>query len=123
MNDISDTAWDRDIRLENFAAELTHAVYPVVLRHRPKTSWLKVQLALWRALAETVERWTGQRPAAASAEEFKAWCEALIVHLTESAFAIALRNGISGSLLDLELAMYRAFRLVLRRRNRIEQTT
>jgi hypothetical protein len=123
MSYIPEMARDREIRLENFAAELTQAIYPVVLRRQPKDSWIKVELALWRALAETVQRWAGQRPAAASAEESKVWYEALIVDLTESAFSIALRNGITGSLLELELGMYRAFRLVIRRHSRIKQTT
>src|ERR1700722_11764187 len=31
MSDNQRTAWDRDTRIENFAAELTRAVYPIVL--------------------------------------------------------------------------------------------
>ena len=53
MSDNHRTARDRDTLLENFAAELTRAVYPLVLRRGPKDSWLKMELGLWRALAET----------------------------------------------------------------------
>ncbi len=34
------TEHERDLALEDFAAALTEAVYPVVLRERPKCSWL-----------------------------------------------------------------------------------
>jgi hypothetical protein len=122
MSDIRNMTRDREMGLENFAAELTNAVYSVALRRQPKDAWLKMELALWKAVAESVARWAGQRPAAASAEELRDWGEALIVDLTESAFSIALRYGITGSLLELELGMYRAFRLVIRRQSRIKQT-
>jgi hypothetical protein len=119
MNDFHDTARDWDIRLEDFAAELTCALYPVVLRRGPKDSWIKVELGLWMALAETVQRWARQRPPGASSDEFEAWRESLIVDLTESAFYVALKNGIKGPLLELELGLYRAVRLVIRRRSRV----
>jgi hypothetical protein len=57
MNDIPDTVRDRDSLLENFAAELTHAAYPIALRHRITGSWLELELGLWTVLAETVKRW------------------------------------------------------------------
>jgi hypothetical protein len=57
MNDISGTALDRDTLLENFAADLTNAAYPIALRHGMTGSWLDLELGLWRALAETVNRW------------------------------------------------------------------
>jgi hypothetical protein len=122
MNDIPATARDRGNRLENFAAELTSAVYPLVLRRGPKDSWLKVELGLWRALAETVQKWARQRPAAASSDQFEAWREALLVDLTESAFYIALKNGAQGPLLDLELDLYQAVRLVTRRYSHVRQS-
>jgi hypothetical protein len=122
MSDNHRTARDRDTRLENFAAELTSAVYPLVLRRGPTDSWIKMELGLWRALAETVKEWDRQRPPAAPADEIEAWRAALLVDLTESAFYIAVKNGIQGSLLELELSLYRAFRLVVRRRWRVGQS-
>jgi hypothetical protein len=119
MTDNHRTASDRDIRLENFAAELTRAVYPLVLVRGLKGSWIEVELGLWRALAETVKKWAGQRPSAAPSDELDAWREGLFVDLTESAFSIAVRNGIKGSLLKLELGLYRAVRRVARRRSRV----
>jgi hypothetical protein len=122
MIDNPRTAWDRDTRIENFAAELTRAVYPLVLRRGLKGSWLKAELGLWRALAETVRKWAPQQPGAGSADEQAAWREGLLVDLTESAFHVALKNGINGPLLDVELCLYRAVRLVIRRYSRGRQS-
>jgi RND family efflux transporter MFP subunit len=115
MSDIPDAALDRDIGLEDFAAQLTSAVYPVALRRGLKASWLKMELGLWRALAEVLKKWDRQRPSAASAAALEAWRDGLLVDLSESAFYIALRNGVQGSLLEVELALYRVFRRAVRR--------
>jgi len=122
MKDIQNAARDRDGRLENFAAELTRAVYPLVLRRGPKGSWLEMELGLWRALAKTVRKWARQQPTAASADEFEAWRKGLDVDLAESAFSVALTNGIKGSLPDLELGLYRAVCRVTRRYSRGRQS-
>ena len=68
------------------------------------------------ALAETVKRWAREPPAAGSPDEFKAWKEGLLVDLTESAFYVAVKHGIKGSLLEVQLGLYRALRLVIRTR-------
>lgn len=49
------TEHERDLALEDFAAELTEAAYPVILRQQPKGSWLDLELDLWRVLGETVK--------------------------------------------------------------------
>jgi hypothetical protein len=122
MSDNQRTACDRDAQLENLAAELTNAVYPRALRRGLKDSWIKMELGLWRALAETLKKWERQRPPAASAAELEAWRKGLLVDLTESAFYVAVRNGIKGSLLELELGLYRAFRLAFRRCSRVRKS-
>jgi hypothetical protein len=116
MNDIHDPARDRDTRLENLAAELTSAAYPLALRRGLKDSWIKMELGLWRALAETVKKWARQRPLAESPEEFEAWRDGLLVDLTQTAFYVALNNGVKWLPLEVELTLYRALRLVVRRR-------
>jgi hypothetical protein len=40
--------------LDNFAAELTTAVYPVALRHGISGLWVDLELDLWKALVETI---------------------------------------------------------------------
>jgi hypothetical protein len=122
MNNAPDTLRDRNVRLDNFAAELTSAVYPLVLRRRPTAMWITVELSLWRALAGTVKKWARQRLAAVSAGELEAWREALLADLTESAFYIAVKHGTKGSLLDLELGLYQAVRLVARRYSGVKQS-
>jgi hypothetical protein len=104
-----------DTLLENFAAELTSAVYCVAIRHGMRGSWLDLEMGLWRELAGTVEKWAREWPPAGSPEEFKAWREGLLVDLTEGAFHIALKYGIKGFPLEVELDLYRAFRSVIRR--------
>jgi hypothetical protein len=56
MSDNHRAAWNRDTLLENIAAELTSAAYAVALRHRVQDKWLDLQLELWAALKETVEK-------------------------------------------------------------------
>jgi hypothetical protein len=115
MNDILDIAQGRDIRLENFAAELTSAVYPYMLRRTPRNSWLKMELSLWKAMGETVRKWARLKPPIASADKLAAWREGFLVDITENAFYVALKHEIRGPLLEVELGLYRAVRLVIRR--------
>jgi len=51
------TPSDLEIRLEDFAAELTRAAYAVALRHGALDRWLDLQLELWKALQETIKKW------------------------------------------------------------------
>jgi hypothetical protein len=67
MNSIGRTMRDRDVYVENFAAELTDAAYPVALRHGVAGSSIDLELDLWRALGETVQRWKANRPSRQSA--------------------------------------------------------
>jgi len=57
MNANARTAGEWDHFLETFAAELTSAAYPVVLRHGRGSSWVDLELDLWKVLAETVQKW------------------------------------------------------------------
>ena len=116
MSDNHGAACNRDTLFENFAAELTSAAYSIALRHGMRGSWLDLQMGLWRVLAETVKKRAREWPLAGPPDEFKAWREGLLVDLTESAFYVAEIHGIKGALLEVELGLYRAFRLVIRRR-------
>jgi hypothetical protein len=58
------TIGSRDTFLENFGAELTEAVYPVLLRHGAVDSWLDLELELWKVLKETVKKWDQDWPSA-----------------------------------------------------------
>src|SRR5258708_429278 len=100
---------NRDMQLENFAAELTTAAYPLALRQGIRSSWIKVELGLWRALAGTVKKWAPERPPAALTDEFEAWREGLLLDLTKRALYVAAKHGIKGSLLQAELGLYRTF--------------
>jgi hypothetical protein len=115
-------ATDRDIRVEDLAAELTGAVYPHVLRRGPKGRWIDVELALWRALKGTVEEWARQRPPAACSIAFDAWREDLLSESTRSASSIAQESGIEGSRGELKCELYRAVRLMAGRRSRVSES-
>ena len=56
------TEHERDLALEDFAAALTEAVYPVVLRQQPKCSWLDLELNLWQVLGQTIQAMTDASP-------------------------------------------------------------
>jgi hypothetical protein len=56
MSDNHSGSWNRDTRLENFAAEVTSAVYAVVLRHGVDDKWLDLEMELWEALKEAVKK-------------------------------------------------------------------
>jgi hypothetical protein len=59
---ITNTRNERDLALEDFAAELTVAAYPLVLRQRPTGSWLDLELELWKVLRQTVRSWKRNSP-------------------------------------------------------------
>jgi hypothetical protein len=44
-------------RLEDLAAELTEAAFPVALRRGVGTDWLDRKLELWHAMTRTVHAW------------------------------------------------------------------
>ena len=118
MSDNHCASCNRDTLLENFAAELTRAAYSVALRHGTRCSWIKVELGLWKALAETVKKWAQEGPPVGSSDEFKVWREGLLVDLTEEAFHCSLQHGIQGFPLEVEFGLYRALRSVIRRLRR-----
>jgi hypothetical protein len=60
---------ERDVRTENFAAELTDAIYPLLLRRGSKHSWIKMELVVWRRLTRTIKRWIRERPPATPPRE------------------------------------------------------
>src|SRR5262245_41065044 len=51
-----DSNHEQETCLDNLAAELTTAVYPVALRHGIGGSWVDLELDLWKALSETVRQ-------------------------------------------------------------------
>jgi hypothetical protein len=114
MNDILDTARDLGVRLENFTAELTGAAYSVVLRRGLSDSWLKVELGLWRALAETVQKWA-RNPPPTDSDDLDAWREDFLVDVIVSALYVTLTSDVQAPLLDVERELSTAFRQVIGR--------
>lgn len=46
--------------LEDLAAELTEAAFPIALRHGFGTDWLDRKLELWNVMTHTVNAWEHQ---------------------------------------------------------------
>jgi hypothetical protein len=54
-------AVESDASLEDLAAELTDAAYRVALRHGVGDKWLELQLDLWGALTQAIEKRSSSR--------------------------------------------------------------
>ena len=109
MSDDHFITGNRDTLIENFAAELTSAVYPLVLQHGTRGSWFQMELDLWRVLVETVKSWAREWPLAGSPDELKVWRQGLLVDLTENAFYVAMKLAKLGSFRIVGLDISRSF--------------
>ena len=56
MSDSHTRESSRDIQLENFAANLADAPYRVALQHGVGDRWLELEMHLWGAMTEAIER-------------------------------------------------------------------
>ena len=106
MNTHAGTAEYADFFPELLAAELTIAAYPIALRHGVGDSWVELEINLWMVLAEAVRNWQRQPPPCA----WPGVLEALLAELTDAAYRSALKFGLRGSFLEMELGLYQAFR-------------
>jgi hypothetical protein len=48
---------NRQIDVENLAAELTEAAFSIALRYGVASNWLDRKLELWNAMTRTVREW------------------------------------------------------------------
>jgi hypothetical protein len=64
MNANVTTGGDLDMSVDDFAAALTEAAYPIVLRNAPAENWLDLQLELWRTMKRAVGKWAQEWPQA-----------------------------------------------------------
>src|SRR2546421_7857116 len=86
--------------LEAFAAELTDAVFPVALRYGVGDRWLDLELDLWRALSETVEKCARASRGVGSPDEFAGCRQGLVAGVADAAYHTTLRPGARGSIPD-----------------------
>ena len=66
MNADQAVASEWEAFLENLAAELADAAYPVFLRHRVGDKWLDLELDLWKAMTASVRKLPREKLQAAS---------------------------------------------------------
>ncbi len=64
MNETCTTGSNADTAVEDFAAELAEAAYPVVLRNATTNNWLDLELELWHTMKKTVGKWANEWPQA-----------------------------------------------------------
>lgn len=86
-----DAAHGRNARAENLAAELTSALYPLLLRRGLKDSWLKTELIVWKRLTRTIKRWIAEPPRMATSGELDLLRERLFA--SDSELARSLCSG------------------------------
>ena len=103
---------------ETFAAELTEAVFPVALRYGVGDRWLDLELDLWRALSETVEKCARASRGVGSPDEFAGCRQGLVAGLADAAYHTTLRHGARESILDEREGLYQAFRWAIREKVR-----
>jgi hypothetical protein len=84
--------WGQVARAENLAAELTNAVYPLLLRRGLKGSWLNTELIVWKRLTRTITRWIAERPRVTTARELEVLRERLLAGDSEQ-LAPSFCNG------------------------------
>jgi hypothetical protein len=122
MSYVTENARDRCVRIENFAADLTNAVYSIVLRRGLSDSWLKAELGLWRTLEDTLKKWARRKPLVESPQTLEAWRLGLLLDLTRTASQTAVENGAVGPRFELELYLYRAIYLLIEGYSRVKQS-
>src|SRR5947209_7043084 len=93
MNASNALAVAPDSSLETFAAEVPEAVFPVALRYGVGDRWLDLELDLWRALSETVEKCARALRGVGSPDEFAVCRQGLQVELADAAYHTTLRHG------------------------------
>jgi hypothetical protein len=106
MNTNAGTAEYSEFFPDLLAAELTLAAYPIALRHGVGDSWVELETNLWMVLAEAVRNWQRQPPLRAG----PGTVEGLLAELTDAAYRSALKFGLRGSFLEMELGLHQAFR-------------
>ena len=114
MNASNTFAAHSDSSLETFAAELTEAVFPVALRYGVGDRWLDLELDLWRALSETVEKCARASRADGSPNEFAVCRKGLLAESADVAYHTTLRHGARGSVLQAREGLDQALRWAIR---------
>jgi hypothetical protein len=100
---------------EKFAAELAGAAYPVVLEHGVKGPWVDVELDLWRAIQGVLRQELRPSMGPDAAVETCMAREEVLAAVSDAAYRAALRHGISGPFLELELHLWHAIGKVIPR--------
>jgi hypothetical protein len=113
MRDAAGAAGALDDFLEQFAATLAAAVYPVALRQRTGESWLDLEINLWTALADTAQQWGRELRRIGSSSDFDLLWGIFLVEMTGKAFNVAIGQGRNGLSREMQVALYQDLRAAI----------
>jgi hypothetical protein len=95
-------------RREMFLAELSGAALAVMALHGVRGSFVDLEVRLWNRLERSLDRLASDPMAIQEGWEHR------VAALVEAAYGAALEQGAGGPFLDLELALWKEFRRVVR---------
>jgi hypothetical protein len=96
-----------DKLVDEYAAELAEAAYPVVLKHGVRGTSVDVELGVWRAIRDVLQK--GRRAKGKDVSSRPSPIrEDLLAEVSTAAYQVALNQGLKGPFLDLELRLWDA---------------
>ena len=106
---------NQNSEVESLAAELTSVAYPVFLKGGLSSSWVELELGLWKGLARTLSKWLRELPPSHATEDVASWKKNLLSGLVNGALFVAQEQGIQEPLSYVEFGLQEAFSSALRR--------
>jgi hypothetical protein len=85
--------------LEECAAELTEAAFPVAANHGMHGYSVDLELQVWKAIEKALNK-----------ENLRPGRDEVLAHASDAIYRVALANGLDGPFLDLELELWHALR-------------
>jgi hypothetical protein len=85
--------------LEECAAELTEAAFPVAVNHGMHGYSVDLELQVWKAIEKAL-----------NGHGLRTGRDEVLAHASDAAYRLALANGLPGPFLDLELGLWHALR-------------
>ena len=105
---------DQPTWVKGCIAEFTYAAYVVVLRSGTRGWWIDLELDIWRALATAVDKSTQWKSfMSLDSDDLDVSSQLDLDVLTDAVYRTALRHGLQGPFLDVELGLYRALQRVM----------
>jgi hypothetical protein len=104
-----------NVGVESLAAELTNVAYPVLLGGGLGSSWVELELGLWKALDRTLRKWLHELPPRSSVQDVASWRNNLVAGLVNSALFVVQEQGGHELQSCVESGLEQAFRSAIYR--------